>query len=145
MRRKFPDRPIAAVGAVVFQGGKVLLVQRKVDPYAGRWSIPGGAIELGERARDALVREVMEECGIEVEPLEVVDVYDNIMEDDEGIRFHYVVIDYLTRHISGRPKAGSDAEDVRWVPLSDLESYVLTPLARSAIQKAWEMRGGHED
>jgi mutator protein MutT len=144
MRRKFPERPIAAVGAVIFRGEEVLLVRRKVDPYAGRWSIPGGAIELGEKSRDALVREVQEECALEVEPLAVVDVYDNIIEEGGGVRYHYVVIDYLSRYVSGRPVAGSDVDDARWVPLSDLNRYEMTPLARSAIQKAWRMRE-HED
>ncbi|MFQ5837323.1 MAG: NUDIX hydrolase [Thermoplasmata archaeon] len=140
MKRTYPERPIAAVGAIIFDEGRVLLVRRKVDPYMGRWSIPGGAIELGERARDAIVREVREECGVEVEPLHVVDVYDNIVEDEGGLRYHYTVIDFLARHLSGRPKPGSDVEKARWVPLSELDRYEMTPLARMAISRALATR-----
>jgi mutator protein MutT len=144
MRRAFPERPIAAVGAVVFYDHQVLLVRRKVDPYAGRWSIPGGAIELGERAREALVREVREECGVDVEPLVVVDVYDNIVEDGGTVKYHYVVIDYLSRYVSGTPRAGSDVDQSRWIAISDLDRYEMTPLALSAIERGLGMMEEYE-
>ncbi len=136
MRRKYPERPIAAVGGIIIHSGKVLLVKRKVDPYAGHWSIPGGAIEIGETARSAVVREVEEESGLRVEPVRVVDIYDNIVESAGRIRYHYTIIDYMCRYISGSPTAGSDVEDARWVTLPGLDDYELTPLARSAIAEA---------
>ena len=89
MRREYPEAPIPGVAAVVLDDG-VLLVRRGREPARGRWGLPGGVVELGERAEEAVVREVLEETGIEVEPLKLVAVYDSIVRDEEGrVRFHY--------------------------------------------------------
>ncbi|MFQ5986003.1 MAG: NUDIX hydrolase [Thermoplasmata archaeon] len=136
MTRDFPTRPVPAVAAVVFRDEKVLLVRRKVPPYAGSWSLPGGAVELGETMTQAVVREAREETGLDVEPIGLVGVYDNIVEEEGRIRFHYTLIDFLCRAIGGRLVPGSDAADARWVALNDLEEVDLTPLARTAIREA---------
>ncbi len=145
MKRRYPGRPVAAVGGVVLHRGKVVLVKRGVEPYAGRWSIPGGAIELGETAEMALKREVLEETGLKVEPLQVVDIYDNILEAEGTVQYHYVIIDYLCRYISGALRPGSDVEDAHWVSPDELGQYETTPLAPTAIAKAAGIGMEHED
>lgn len=139
MTREYPERPIPAVGGIIIDGNRVALIRRLVDPYAGLWSIPGGAIEVGEEAVVALKREVQEESGLEVEPLALIATYDNIVRKGNRVRFHYVLLDYLCRVVGGHLRPGSDTTDARWVPFSEWEAYELTPLARKAIAKAIAM------
>jgi mutator protein MutT len=143
--REFPARPVPAVAGIVFRGEEVLVVQRKAAPYAGRWSLPGGAVEVGETLHQAVTREVAEETGLEVEPVRLVGVYDNIVEEGGRIRFHYTLIDFLCRLVGGRTHPGSDASEARWVSLGDLEGVHLTPLARKAIEAAEELRGAEKE
>ncbi len=139
MSREFPERPVAAVGAIVFREGKVLLVRRGVEPSAGLWSIPGGAVELGETLHEALVREVKEETGLEVKPTRLVDVYNTIVEREGRIQYHYVIIDYLCEYVSGDLQASSDVEEVRWVDPSSLGDYRTTSTTPLAVRKALEL------
>lgn len=145
MTQDFPGRPVPAVSGVIFRDEEVLLVQRKVPPYAGRWSLPGGAVEVGETLHQAVVREVAEETRLEVEPVSLVGVYDNIVEECGRVRFHYTLVDFLCRLIGGRLHAGSDAGEARWVSLRDLDDVDLTPLARAAIREALSLRDEEED
>ncbi len=132
--REFPLRPIAGVGAIVRKGNQVLLIRRGQPPLYGEWSIPGGAIELGEGARDAARREVFEECGIEIEVGQVAEVVDIIQRDPDGrVRFHYVVADYAGTYRRGELKAASDALQALWVPLDQVNLYVANPLTRQVI------------
>lgn len=126
MGREYPERPIVAVGGIVVRDGKVLLVQRGRAPGAGRWTIPGGAVRVGERLQEAVARELREECGVEVEVGPVVEVLDRVARDEAGaVRFHYVIIDYLARWVAGEPRAGSDAVAARWL---DREEWLTLPL-----------------
>ncbi len=116
MHREYPEAPIVAVGVVVKRGHEVLLVQRLNEPSRGRWSLPGGVVELGETVREAGQREVQEECGLQIEPGEILAIVDNIVRDEAGrIRFHYVLIDLLAKYVGGEPAAASDIGDARWV------------------------------
>ena len=128
--RKYPDRPIVAVGAVILDGDRVLLIQRGHEPLKGEWSLPGGAVEVGETLEAALVREVREETSLDVTVGPVVEVLDSIRRDAGGrAEYHYVIIDYACRVRGGTPTAaarGTDAADVRWVPLAELERYGVT-------------------
>ena len=125
--REYPKHPVVAVGAVVLKGPTVLLVQRGREPNRHRWSLPGGVVRLGERFQDALIREVREECGIEVEVRDLLEVVDRVHHDQGGrVRYHYVIIDFLAAWKSGRLKAGSDVLAARWVPLEGLAEYPLT-------------------
>ncbi|MDH7600989.1 MAG: NUDIX hydrolase [Armatimonadota bacterium] len=118
--------PIAAVSAVIVQDGQILLVKRGAEPNKGLWSLPGGAIELGETASDALVREVMEETGLKVEPLHVAYVHDVIQRVDQTVIWHYVIISYFASVVSGCVQASSDAEAVEWVPLDQVKNLNTT-------------------
>jgi len=114
MKREFPEAPLAGVGAVIVDQGRVLLIERGTEPMKGRWSIPGGLIELGENLLDAVRREVREETNLEVEPLELVDLVDRIHRVETGVRYHFVIADYLCRVGSGEARAGSDAAAICW-------------------------------
>jgi len=140
MGRSYPRRPIPAVGAVVVKGRDVLLVMRGKDPGYGEWSIPGGAILVGETLEQAVVREIREEVGIRVEPVGLVEALDRIIHDERGmILYHYILLDFLCLYLSGRLKAGSDAIKARWVKDSDIEKYALPRETEMVIQKGLEM------
>ena len=136
MIREYPEAPIVAVGVVVKRGHEILLVQRLNEPSRGRWSLPGGVVELGEKVRDAARREVREECGLQVEPGEVLAVVDNIVRDEAGrVRFHYVLIDLPAEYVSGELAAASDISDARWVREEELGEFDVTEKARELVQK----------
>lgn len=134
--RWYPETPIPAVGAVVFKGDKILTVERGQEPSKGKWSIPGGRIELGETAFEAARREVMEECSIEVEIERVLDSVDNIIRDKDGrVQYHFVIIDLLARYVSGEIRAQSDAAECRWVTLRELLELDVTPMLRDMLKR----------
>jgi mutator protein MutT len=135
--RKYPDRPIVGVGAVVLDAGRVLLVRRAQEPLKGEWSLPGGAVEVGEALEDAVVRELREETGLDVEVGAVVEVLDRIRRDPDGrVEYHYVIIDYACTVRSGRLAAGSDAAAAHWADVADLERLGVSEKAISVIRKA---------
>ena len=141
-RREFPERPIVGVGGIVIDGDRVLLVQRAAEPLKGQWSIPGGALELGESLTEGVARELLEETGVAVEPTQVVEVLNRVLKTPDGrVKYHYVLIDYLCRPLDGAsvPKAASDAGDARWVARADLGEYHLRPDMLEVIEKAFRM------
>jgi len=127
------DRPAVGVGAVLIHEGRVLLIKRGKEPLRGRWVVPGGTVELGETLEQALVREVEEETGLVVRPIEVVLVFDRIERDGEAVRYHYVIVDYLCDYVSGSPRAASDAEEVAFVAREDLPRYALPERALQVV------------
>jgi 8-oxo-dGTP diphosphatase len=143
LRREYPEAPIIGVGAVVIDEGKVLLVRRGQEPLKGEWSLPGGALELGETLEQGVVREVLEETGLIVVPAGIVEVLDRITQDDLSgrVRYHYVLVDFLCRVAGGTLRGGSDAEEVRWVDREELqgEVYRLAPLTVQVIEKAFRL------
>ena len=139
-KRKYPDRPFVGVGAVIVQDGRVLIVKRKYEPLAGQWSIPGGAVELGETLEASVTREMLEETGLAIEVGPVIEVFDRITRDEQGaVRYHFVLVDYLCWPVGGRLGAGSDVEDAVFVHPSDLEAYHLTTKAMEVIARALEL------
>src|SRR3569833_149241 len=126
IQREFPRAPIVGVGAVVVQAGRVLLVQRGREPLKGKWSLPGGMLEIGESLHEGVIREVEEETGLRVEPIELVELLDRIIREQspegERVRYHYVIADYLCRVVGGTLKAASDAEAARWVARAEWNS-----------------------
>jgi len=137
--RLYPSRPMVGVGAVVWDGARVLLERRGQPPAQGSWAIPGGLVELGETAEDAVRREVLEECGIEIAVGPILGLFEPIERDaDNRIRYHFTIIDFLAHYRSGALQAGDDAADVRWVPPADLPQYALNPATRDMIEQALE-------
>jgi ADP-ribose pyrophosphatase len=117
------------VSAVIVQDGKLVLVKRGVEPGKGKWSLPGGAVELGEGVRDAAVREAKEECGLDIELVgdTPMDAIDNMIEGERGrLQYHYIVLQFLARPRGGTLRSGNDAAEVRWVPLEEVDTYNLT-------------------
>jgi 8-oxo-dGTP diphosphatase len=145
-QREYPSAPIVGVGAVVIQHGCALLVCRGKPPSQGEWTLPGGALELGETLREGCAREVLEETGLEVEVVELVELIDRIVLDESAgatayVRYHYVLADYVCRVVGGELQAASDAADVRWVTRADIAagSLGIAELARRVIEKAFQM------
>jgi 8-oxo-dGTP diphosphatase len=134
--REFPDAPRVGVGAVVLDGERVLLARRGRPPGEGRWSIPGGLVHLGERLEDAVVREIEEESGLRVRVLGFCGVIDRVVREQDAVRYHYVIIDYVAEAVGGRLQAGSDAAEVRWVALEDLGEYETTDGLAGMIERA---------
>jgi ADP-ribose pyrophosphatase YjhB (NUDIX family) len=141
--REYPARPIVGVGGVVFVGDRVLLIKRRFEPLAGRWSLPGGAVEVGETLAEGLAREMKEETGLDVSVGPVVDVFDRITRDEQGrVRFHYVLVDFLCRVRAGVPAPGSDVAEVVLAGPDDLARYELTPKTLDVIGRARALAGG---
>jgi len=136
LKRLYPNRPIVGVGAVIVHEGKILLEKRKSAPGKGKWSVPGGLVELGESIEQAVIREVKEETGLEVEEPRLIDVVDDVSLDEKGaVKYHFVIVDYVINVMRGVPKAASDAEDLKWVPFSKVEEYDLTKSFRAFFQR----------
>ena len=138
MRREYPIRPIVGVGAVILQEGKIILVKRRAEPGRGRWSIPGGTVHLGEKVRDATLREAKEESGLDIELVDdrPFDVFDSIIVDDRGrTQYHFTLLEFLAKPKGGSLTAGEDAADARWVSLDEVKKYDLTNSFRVFYEK----------
>jgi 8-oxo-dGTP diphosphatase len=141
MQREFPSAPLVGVGAVIADRGRVLLVRRGTEPMRGRWSIPGGLIEVGESLTDGLIREVREETGLIVEPVVLIELLDRIHRDSGRVRYHYVIADYLCSVTGGEVRAASDADEVRWVERAEWNSHSaleLDPITVRVIEAGWQ-------
>ncbi len=135
--RRYPERPLLGVGAIIWDGDRVVLVERGNEPLKGIWSVPGGLVEVGESLKEAIRREVREETNLDVEPLSVVEIFERIMRDDAGRpEYHYVLVDFLCRVLGGKLEAATDVSRARWVPRTDLHSYRITEGTLAVIEKA---------
>ncbi len=138
MSRQYPRHPLLGVGAIIFDGDTVLLVERAGEPLKGWWSIPGGLLETGETLEDALRREVLEETGLAVEILSRFDIFERIMRDAEGrAEYHYVLVDYICRAAGGMLEPGDDVSRVEWVPCTRLRDYKVTSGTIEAVERAF--------
>lgn len=143
MTREYPDYPRVGVGAVVLHEGRVLLVKRGQPPALGKWSLPGGLVDLGESTSAAARREIAEECGIEVRLAGIAGVVDRVTRDGEGrIRYHYVLIDYLAYAESDAVTAGSDAAEARWVSTEHVHTLDVTEGLVDMIRRALALARG---
>jgi 8-oxo-dGTP diphosphatase len=138
MNREYPERPFVGVGSIIIRDNRVLLVKRVHPPIQGQWSIPGGVLEVGEFLREAARREVREETGLEVEPGELLGVFDRILRDPEKrVQYHYVLIDFLCHQVGGELRAASDAEEARWFALDELPALSLAEDTLEVIRKGF--------
>ncbi len=137
--RRYPARPFAGVGAIVFDRGRVMLVERGKEPLKGWWSLPGGILETGERLAEGVQREAREETGLTVEAYEMFEIFERILRDAEGrVEYHYVLIDYLCRVTGGEPRAGDDAAGLAWVSRANLREYRITAGTLDVIERAFD-------
>ena len=141
--RQYPSQPVVGVGAVVFgDEGRVVLVKRRYEPLAGQWSLPGGALELGETLEAAVAREILEETGLVVSVGPVIEVFDRILVDEAGkTRYHFVLVDYLCAIAGGVLQPGSDVDDAVLADPADLETFHVVAKARDVIARAVRMKG----
>ena len=145
--REYPERPVVGIGGVIIDQGRTLLIRRGSEPLLGEWSIPGGTLELGESLQEGVARELLEETGIEVRVLELIEVFDRIFPEDgatgvaakEKPRFHFVIVDYLCERLGGKPRAGSDVTDVAFASEEELARFHLTETATRVLKKAFAM------
>lgn len=126
------------MGALIFEDGKILLVERGKEPLKGYWSLPGGAVEVGEKLQEAIRREVAEETGLDVDPYAMFEIFERIIPDAERKpEYHYVLVDYLCRRVAGEPAAASDVSRVAWVSEQNLRDYRLTEGTLAVIERAF--------
>ncbi len=139
--REYPDRPVCGVGVVCFKDDQVLLVKRAKPPITREWSIPGGGQELGETTREAALRELKEETGVDARLIGLIDVIDTVRKDEEGrIQFHYTLVDFAAEWLAGEPVADDDVSDARWAPLADIDDQGLWSETIRIIRAAEKMR-----
>ena len=145
--REYPDRPVVGVGGVIIDRRQALLIRRGSEPLLGEWSIPGGTLEIGETLEEGVARELLEETGIKVRVLQLIEVFDRIYTDNDfphnqqkrKPRFHYVIADYLCERIAGEPRAGSDVTEVAFVREEELARFHLTETATRILKKGFAM------
>src|SRR5436853_7589614 len=146
--REYPERPVVGIGGVIIDQGRTLLIRRGNQPLLGEWSIPGGTLEIGESLEEGVARELLEETGIEVRVLELIEVFDRVFLTDESTtdaeakrkpRFHFVIADYLCERLGGEPRAGSDVTDVAFARQEELARFHLTETATRVLKKAFAM------
>ena len=145
--REYPERPVVGVGGIIIDKGRTVLIRRGSEPLLGEWSIPGGTLEIGETLEEGVRRELLEETGIEVRVLELIEVFDRIYSVNEAAssqnkkrpRFHYVIVDYLCESVGGEPRASSDVTDLVFAREEELPQYRLTQTATRILKKAFAM------
>jgi ADP-ribose pyrophosphatase YjhB (NUDIX family) len=140
--RAYPDRPFVGVGGVIVDQGRVVLIKRRFEPLAGQWSLPGGAVDIGETLVECVAREMLEETGLVVEVGPVIEVFDRIIRDPEGrVQFHYVLVDYVCRPVGGLLAASSDVADAVWAAPADLPAFNLADPATALILRGLALAG----
>ena len=141
--RRYPRHPLLGVGALIYEGDRILMALRARPPLEGLWSLPGGLVETGESLNDAVCREVREETGLEIRPLGVLEIFERIMRDAAGAaEYHYVLIDYVCAVAGGELQAGDDAGRVEWVRRRDLKKLAITEGTLPVIERGFRKRRG---
>ena len=139
MKKEYPEHPMVGVGAIIVQNGKILIVRRSSEPGKGKWSVPGGLVELGETVEQAVVREVREECGLDVEVDRLIDVVDSMTFDRNGrLKYHFIILDFFVKIKGGKLRPGDDAKEAMWVSLEEVENYDLTKTFRDFLKRNME-------
>ncbi len=137
--REYPERPLIGVGSIIVKDGRVVLIKRGHQPLEGEWSIPGGVLEVGETLREGVIREAREETGLEIEPLDLLGVFDRVLRDAKGqVLYHYVLVDFLCRITGGELRASGDAAEARWFAPEELATLSLPPDTTGVIRQGLE-------
>ena len=136
---------MVAVGVLLVDGDRVLLVQRGRPPQVGRWTVPGGGVEVGETLEEAALRELAEETGLGCTLGPVVEVLDRVVRDGDGrVEYHYVILDFVGTSPTGTLQAASDCADARWVPIAELDAWETTDGLAPVVRRAQAMRDAGE-
>jgi len=136
IKREYPDAPLVGVGAVTIKNGKILMVKRAFPPGEGKWSIPGGLVEVGEKLSEACARETEEETGVKIEVLELINVFDMVDKDEGGrVRYHYILVDFLAKPVGGADRPSEEVTELKWVDYEVAKKMDLTRTARRAIEE----------
>jgi 8-oxo-dGTP diphosphatase len=147
-RREYPELPMVGVGGVIIQDGRALLIRRGTEPLKGEWSIPGGMLEIGETLVQGVERELLEETGLTVRVIELIEIFERISHEkipDANVQpnarpqYHFVIVDYLCEVVSGAAVAGSDVTDLAFATEAELSEFNLTPTATRIFKKAFAM------
>ena len=139
--REYPPRPVLSVGAILVRDGEVLIVKRGAEPGLGRWSVPGGAVELGESIEDAIKRETVEETGLTVSPSKLVGYHEYVGRDaDRSIRFHYVIVYWQCEYVEGEAEPSSDVDETEWVDFEELKGYDITDGTLKMLHRVMDWR-----
>ncbi|MFQ5602021.1 MAG: NUDIX hydrolase [bacterium] len=140
IKRKYPNQPVVAVGAVIISDGRILLVQRKNEPQAKYWTLPGGVVEIGEQVKSALVREVKEECGVLIRPGKLIEAIDYIVKDqDDKIHYHYIILDFEAEILQGELTPGSDCEELNWFNKEQLAELNLSEITKMFFKRNYQV------
>ena len=141
-RREYPDHPLVGVGGLIHKGDEILLVKRKFEPNKGRWSLPGGLVEVGEEPAEAAEREVREELGLEVEMEGLFQVANEVIRDEAGrVKYHFILIDYLMTPRGSDISLNEESTDYRWFPASRVESLEASVNTKSIARKFISAKG----
>ena len=125
--RTYPQRPYLAVSAAIFRNGKVLVVRRARKPALNLYTLPGGAVELGETLTDAVAREVREETSLKIQPVALAGHREVIVRDSQGrIERHFVILCFAARWLGGEPVLNEELDDARWLDPPELAGYRTT-------------------
>ena len=139
IKREYPSQPIVGIGAVIVKEGKVLLIKRGKSPSLGEWSIPGGAVNVGEPLEEALLREIKEETGLVVNIRKPIEILDKICRDEKNkVKYHYILLDYAGDYVKGKLKPSSDVLDARFISPEKLDSFGVNGSTKKVIEKALE-------
>jgi ADP-ribose pyrophosphatase YjhB (NUDIX family) len=141
MSRLYPVLPIPGVAGLTLRGRKVLLVERGKAPHDGLWGLPGGVVEVGETLEEAVTREVLEETSVVVRPTEFLQVFNSINREEDKVRTHYILFEFLCEYVSGEVEPGDDAPDARWVSIDDLDSVNIMGFTKEFIIRVLTERG----
>ena len=134
--RKYPAQPQLGISVMCWKKDQVLLIKRGQEPFKGQWSLPGGLVHLGETMAEAAVRELQEETCIHAEIKKQLETFDSILRDDSGkSKYHYVLVVFEAKYLSGIENARDDASEVEWYTITQLENLALTPNTKRRIEK----------
>ncbi|HMK69969.1 MAG TPA: NUDIX hydrolase [Xanthobacteraceae bacterium] len=140
--RTYPPRPILAVSAAIFRNGRVLIVRRAQPPSQGLYTLPGGAVELGETLEQAVIREIREETDLDIEPIALAGYRQAIARDGAGrIERHFVILPFAARWIAGEVALNEELAEARWLKPTELSRLTTTEGLADIIAAALERIG----